>query len=77
VSCAPLITGAFGQTSATAFSLSPDFGKLAGPAPVSFLSLVVDTRRRGSDHASDAYWAFLQRMTGMGGTGSHTDDDMR
>ena len=29
VSCAPTMTGAFDQTSAAAFRLSPDFGKLA------------------------------------------------
>ena len=29
VSCAPMMTGAFDQTSAAAFRLSPDFGKLA------------------------------------------------
>jgi hypothetical protein len=44
VSCAPMITGAFDQTSAAAFRLSLDFGKLANliefasrvpkPAPV-------------------------------------------
>ena len=44
VSCAPMITGAFDQTSAATFRLSPDFGKLArrielesrvpNPAPV-------------------------------------------
>jgi hypothetical protein len=44
VSCAPMINGAFDQTSAAAFRLSPDFGKLAerielascvpSPAPV-------------------------------------------
>jgi hypothetical protein len=29
LSCAPMMTGAFDQTSAAAFRLSPDFGKLA------------------------------------------------
>ena len=48
-----MITGAFDQTSAAAFRLSPDFGKLAGPAPVSFRSFEGDTRYQGSDHASD------------------------
>ena len=77
VSCAPMITGAFGQTSAAAFKLSPDFGKLNGPAPVSFRSFERDTRRQGSDHASGGYWAILQRMMGLGGTGSLTDNAMR
>jgi hypothetical protein len=53
VSCAPLITGAFDQTSAADFRLSPDFGKLAGPAPVLFRSFESDTRQQGSGLASD------------------------
>jgi hypothetical protein len=53
VSCAPVITGAFDQASAAAFRLSPDFGKLAGPAPVLFRSFEGDTRHHGSGHASD------------------------
>lgn len=77
VSRAPMITGAFDQTSAATFRLSPGFGKLTGPAPVLFRSSVRDTRRQGSDQAFDGYWAFLQRMMGLGRTGSLTDNDMR
>jgi hypothetical protein len=52
VSCAPLITGAFDQSSAATFRLSPDFGKLAGPAPVLFWFFESDTRHQGSGPAS-------------------------
>ncbi len=53
VSCAPVIIGAFDQASAAAFRLSPDFGKLAGPPPVSFRSFESDIRHQASDHAFD------------------------
>ncbi len=53
VSCAPVITGAFDQTSPAAFRLSPDFRTLAAPAPVSFRSFESDTRHHGSDTAFD------------------------